>query len=240
MTWGGYEQNIGANQVLEDWYVLSWAAKWYREDEIFYEDMRKHKPHNDKKILMGIHKLICEADIIVAHNGDKFDIKKLNARFLKHGIPMVSPYRSIDTLKIARKYFKLTFNTLAWIAKYLGVENKSEHKKYPGMELWKACMQTEDKALRLDGFQEMEAYNKVDVTVLEAVLNKLMPYDPTIKFSGFYQRDTCSCGSRVFIKDGFNYRASGVFQRYRCKECGKTFEHKENEISKDVRKGLLK
>jgi DNA polymerase elongation subunit (family B) len=238
-VWGGYEQNIGANQVIQDWYVLSWAAKWMGEDEIFYQDIRKYKNGEDHKILPGIHKLICEADFVVGHNSDKFDIKKLNARFLKHGMPPLSPYRSIDTLKIARKYFKLTFNTLSYIAKYLGLkEQKSEHKKFSGMDLWNACM-GKDKKLRLEAFEEMELYNKQDVVVLEGILTKLMPYDPSIKFSSFYQQDACSCGGKVFIKDGLWYMPRGAFQRYKCKGCGKVFKDRKNLINKDVRKELM-
>jgi uncharacterized protein YprB with RNaseH-like and TPR domain len=237
VSFGIRDQNIGTDQIIKDWHLLSWSAKWNGSDEIFYEDIRKSykKKDPDKKILPGIHKLISEADIIVTHNGDSFDVKKLNARFVKFGLPPLSPYRSIDTLKIAKKYFKFTSNKLEYLADYLGVEvKKDRHKNFPGLSLWKACREGIESA-----YMEMETYNKTDVLVLEHVYNRLAPYDPSIKFSIFHQVDTCSCGGTVFIKDGLTYTASGAYQRYVCKTCSKVFKDKTNLINKDVRKGLL-
>ncbi len=236
-VWAAYDQNVSLDQMIEDWYVLSWSAKWMGEDKIYYEDVRNSNNKKlDKGILPGIHKLLCEADIVVGHNSDKFDIKKLNARFLKYDMVPVSPYRSIDTLKICKKYFKLTYNTLKFVAIHLGLsERKSEHGKFPGMKLWNECMKWNKSA-----FMEMERYNKQDVVVLEKIFNKLVPYESSLKFSAFLQRDACSCGGDLFAKDGINYTATGAFQRYRCKKCGKIFSRKDNLISKETRKELMK
>lgn len=241
-VWGGYEQNVGRNQVREDWYLLSWAAKWHGEDKVYYEDVRKSaksNPSKDKNILKGIHALLMEADIVVGHNSNKFDIKKLNARFIKYGMSPVTHYKKVDTLSIARKNFNFTFNTLAYLAEYLEVgESKSEHKKFPGMELWNACMDG-DKTTRNEAFEEMELYNKKDVTVLEKVYDKLAPFENSLKFSAYHQTNACSCGSKTFVKDGIIYLASGAFQQYVCKGCGKHFKDRHNLIPKDTRKGFM-
>jgi hypothetical protein len=42
-----------------------------------------------------------EADIICAHNGDAFDIKKINSRLITNGFKPPSPFKTIDTLKAA-------------------------------------------------------------------------------------------------------------------------------------------
>jgi len=236
-AWGLFDQNIGLNQIVQDWFVMSWSAKWLDSDEVFYEDVRKtvKKSDPDKKILQGIHKLLSEADVVVSYNGDSFDAKKLNARFIKFGMPPVSPYKSIDCLKIARRYFKFTSNKLEYVAKYLGcVLQKSKHKKYLGHELWKECM-----GGNLEAFDEMKEYNVLDTKVLEEVYRKLIPFDNSISFSAFHQVSTCTCGSTNFVKDGYKYTAKGAFQRYTCKKCGKVVTDKTNLIHKDIRKELL-
>jgi DNA polymerase III epsilon subunit-like protein len=246
LTWGGYEQNIGANQVIEDWYVLSWAAKWHGEDKVHYYDVRTttlKQEDKDRKIIGKIHEILSQADIVIGHNSDKFDIKKINARFIYYGLPAINHYKSVDTLKLARKHFKFTFNTLAYLAKYLKVgDEKSEHKNFPGMELWKHCMgKVGDKTTRKLAFEEMQLYNEKDVTVLEKIYDKLAPYEPSLKFSSYHQMNTCSCGCQTFIKDGLDYTAKGIYQRYRCKQCSKVFRDRSNNLlSKKIRKGIMK
>jgi uncharacterized protein YprB with RNaseH-like and TPR domain len=236
-TWGTYDQNV--IKVLKDWFVLSYAAKYRDDERYFYMDQRFAKPiEDDFQLLCGIHHLISESDILVSHNGDRFDRRKLNARFIKHGLAPLNHYQSIDTLKIARKHFAFTSNKLADLAKFLDCEiEKSSHAKYPGFSMWDECMKGNHEA-----FAEMESYNKTDVDVLIQVFNKLAPWEPTINIQSFYQRQKCICGGESFHKDGFRFTRQGRFQVFRCKAhgCGKTFTAKENLIDKDMRKRFTK
>jgi hypothetical protein len=186
--------------------------------------------------LCGIHHLLSEADIVVGHNSAKFDHKKLNTRFIKHGLPPLNHYQVIDTLKIARKHFSFTSNKLAELAKFLdcGIR-KSSHGKFPGFSMWDECLKGNHEA-----FIEMESYNKTDVDVLIAVYNKLAPWEPSINFQAYYQKTTCQCGNQKFFKDGFRRTKQGAFQIFRCAICSKTFTAKENLIDKDLRKGFFK
>jgi hypothetical protein len=236
-VWGLYDQNVSLNQIEQDWYILSFAAKWYKSDEMFYWDQRKAKPRNDdKKILTEIHKLLDEADYVCGHNIAKFDLKKLNARFILHGLPPVKPFEVIDTLKIARKHFAFTSNKLEHLARYLKCElEKSSHSEFSGMELWTETMKGNKKA-----FEAMEEYNKTDVKVTEMVFEKLLPWEPSIKFQSNFWEAVCSCGSKSFFKSGIKYNRSGAFQIYRCRDCQKCFVDKSNVIDKDVRKSFFK
>ena len=119
-VWGLWENNVALNQIERDGFVLSYCARFIGESEVYYQDQRNVSPiENDLEIIKGIHKLINEADILLTHNGDKFDIKKLNARFIFHGLDPIAPKQSIDTLKIAKKYFSFTSNKLEYIARLL-------------------------------------------------------------------------------------------------------------------------
>ena len=236
-VWGLFDQNVGLNQIVEDWFILSFAARYQGETDFYYFDQRSEIPlQDDKNLLISVHKVLSDADVLVGHNAVKFDFKKLNARFIKYGLNPLTHFIHIDTLKIARKHFAFTSNKLSYLANYLGCEaKKSEHKKFSGMDLWVECLKGNQEA-----FIEMEEYNKMDVEVLEQVYNKLAPWEPTVNFQSFYFGTICSCGQTKFFKDGFRYTRQGKFQVFRCHNCSKTFTAKENLIDKDLRKTFFK
>ena len=163
-VWKLWDNNVGLNMIEKDWHVLSWAAKWYDSDEILYEDQRHAKDfENDKKILKSIWKLLDAADIVIGQNSKKFDVKKLNARFIMHGMQPPSSFRQIDTLLIAKRHFSFTSNKLEYMTDKLCTKyKKSGHAKFPGFKLWSECMKGNQEA-----FQEMQDYNKMDVLILE-------------------------------------------------------------------------
>jgi uncharacterized protein YprB with RNaseH-like and TPR domain len=236
-VWGLFDQNVGLNQIVEDWFILSFAAKYQGESEYHYFDQRSAIPvQDDKNLLISVHKVLSDADVLVGHNAVKFDFRKLNARFIKHDLAPLNNFIHIDTLKIARKHFAFTSNKLSYLADYLKCESKkSEHKKFSGFDMWTECLKGNQEA-----FLEMESYNKMDVEVLEQVYNKLAVWEPTINFQAFYFGTVCSCGHTKFYKDGFRYTRQGKFQIFRCNNCSKTFTAKENLIDKDLRKSFFK
>lgn len=236
-TWGLFDQNIGLNQIHSDWHVLAWSAKWLGKKEVLYMDQRKSKDiTNDKKILEVLWKLLDEADIVITQNGKKFDQKKVNARFVFHGMTPPSSYKHIDTCLLAKKHFGFTSNKLAYMTDKLNTKyKKQEHSKFPGFELWKECLKGNIKA-----WKEMEKYNKYDVLSLEELYTKLIPWDSTVNFSLYYDNDTqaCTCGSTEFAHNGFHYTPTGKYQRFRCKKCGKEGRLNKNLLSKEKRDSL--
>jgi hypothetical protein len=228
---------IPLNMIKTEWSILSWAAKWQGSDKVLYEDNQGVKDiKNDKELMKGIWKLLDEADIVITQNGKRFDVKKLNAKFIEHGMQPPSPYRHIDTYQISKKNFAFTSHSLAYLAKVLKCDvQKSSHKKFPGFELWRQCLSGNKEA-----WKEMELYNKLDVLTLEEVYDKLAPWDNSINFSVYYdgKDSVCSCGCTEFVKKGFAATNGGMYQRYKCKQCGKPTRSKENLLDKDKRKSL--
>ena len=236
-TWGLWDQNVSLDQIEKDLSVLSWAAKWDDSDEVMYMDLRGRKnPRDDRPILKGIWKLLDKADIVVTQNGKKFDVPRLNARFIANGMQPPSHYRHIDTLELAKRKFGFTSNKLAYMTDKLNKKYKKlSHKKFPGFELWKECL-----AGNLKAWKEMEKYNKYDVLSLEELYNTLRPWGIGVNM-GVYS-DTpnpkCVCGSR-YRKKGFYYTQAGRYQRYRCLKCGsQTYSGKnllQNKSRKEIR-----
>ncbi len=216
-TWGIYEQNVLS--VTKEWYIISFAYKWNEGSvnvlALPHFELYKTDPTDDKELVKKLWELFDEADIIVAHNGDAFDIKKANARFLFHGLPPPQPYKTIDTLKVARKYFKLNSNKLDDLGKYLKVGRKLEHT---GFSLWEGCLNGDEKSWRL-----MCLYNKRDVDLLYKVYDKLkgwMANHPNVNIYNDELNKCPVCGSHKLQKRGFGYTKLGRYQRYQCTECG--------------------
>lgn len=238
-VWALWEQNVGAHQIKEDWSILSWSAIWLDDPDskIMYGDNRKAKnPRDDKNLLKGIHTLMDEADIILGQNSDSFDIKKLNARFIINGMAPPSPYKSIDTKKIAKKYFNFTSNSLDYMSS--NINDNNTKMKSGGLPLWIRCLNKE-----LAAFKEMEKYNKQDVISTRELFRKFQPWDHKgIRF-GLYTESLdmeCDCGSTHLNRRGYSYTKTGKFQKLQCQKCGAWHQEKTNLLEKEKKKVLLK
>lgn len=219
-VWGLWDQNISLNQIVKDWSVLSWSAKWLGDPptKVMYQDTRgQRNVRDDKKLLMGIHALLDEADIVITQNGKRFDQKKLFARFILNGMSKPSEFKHIDICQIAQNLFGFTSNKLEYLTDKLCKKYKKlKHKNYPGMELWNACLDNIKAA-----WKEMEKYNKYDVLSLEELYEVVSPWYNPINFNLYHDEDTyiCNCGGEKFQKRGFKYTETGKFQRFQCVKC---------------------
>jgi hypothetical protein len=205
------------------WYMLSFSYKWMGESKVHCHALPDYKLYkrdkeDDKRLIKDLHKLFDEADILIAHNGDRFDIRKANARFIMQGLRPPSPYKSIDTLKVARQKFHFQSNKLDDLGQYLGVGRKMPHT---GFDLWKRCMTGEKAA-----WNTMREYNMKDVLLLERVYEKLKPYmtnHPDLRI--YEDRPGCpTCKSIHVEKGGFKVSRSRKYQRYHCLDCGSWYQ----------------
>jgi len=240
-VWNLYDQNLGLNQIKDDWTILAWSAKWYGDpaDKIMYMDNSKAKDvRNDKALIIGLWKLLDQADVVIAQNGDKFDIKKFNARAAIHGLPPVSPFRSTDTLKESRKVFSFTSHSLEYMSEVLNTKYKKlKHERYPGFELWKAVLNGDKKA-----WADMKEYCIHDVLATEELYTKIQGWIKTQNLACYFDdaKVRCRCGSANVYKKGFVYTDAGKFQGYKCKDCGKRPKGRINLLATAKKKNLLK
>lgn len=238
-VWGLFDQNVGLNQIDSDWYILSWAAKWLGEpaSKVMYMDQRYSKNiEDDSRILRGLWKLLDEADVVITQNGNSFDIKKLNARFIMHGMKPPSSYKCIDTLLIAKAKFKFTSNKLEYMTDKLCKKYKKlKHTKFQGFDLWSQCLKGNREA-----WKTMEEYNKYDVLSLEELYNILAPWYGGFNFDIYSDSkvDRCNCGSTELKKNGIFYTSIARYQRYKCKTCGAEFRGHKNLLTKTDHKPL--
>lgn len=233
-VWGKYQQD--AIKFEREWYILSYAFKWLNETKvqakalIDYKKVFKKDSTDDKELLNDLWKLLNEADIVIAHNGDEFDIKKINARLVFNGFPPPAPYKSIDTLKMARRYFNFTSNKLGDLADHLNVGKKLDTG---GFELWIKCMSGDEKA-----WKKMVEYNKQDVVILEKIYYALRPWDTYHPNLGVYLKDrVCSkCGSGKLQSRGVYIAKTLTYNRFQCQDCGSWLRsyNREKSINKPL------
>jgi len=226
--WGKHEQEI--IEFKKEWYMLSFAYKWLGEKTVKvyslpdFKSFKKDKT-DDKELLQKLWELLDEAEVVVGHNSNAFDIKKTNARFLANGMKCPSPYKTVDTLLEARKHFFFNSNKLDHLSKLLGIGDKVETG---GFGLWLECMAGNMKA-----WKKMTTYNKHDVVLLEKLYLVLRPWitnHPNRALMDSENEKACpTCSSSEVIKQGFIYTRTGKFQRWQCKSCGAWAQSRKSE-----------
>ena len=238
-VWKLFDNDVALNQVERDWEILSWAAKWQGDDNskiLVADQYELDCLGNDRPLVKLLHRLLKKADIIITHNGIRFDQKKINARFAFYGLAPLKHYRHIDTFQIAKKHFGFTSNKLEYLAKHLKTKVvKLTQREFSGFELWSECIKGNKRAWR-----EMALYNALDVQVLEAVYEKLAPWDAKLNFEVYDDKSSlkCACGSKRVHRDGHMYSNNGKFQRFRCYDCGRQSRSKVNLLTKEKRKSV--
>jgi len=164
----GWKINIDHGQITKERAVICVSYKWAGEDQVY--TLAWDEEQNDKFLIEQFAEVLKEADMIIAHNGDRFDIRWLRGRAAHHRIPMLPKYKQYDTLKVAKSKFSLNSYSLKYLAKFLKVGDDKMRTR-PG--LWDdVCLENDRDALN-----EMIEYCEKDVEVLEKVYDVIKAYE---------------------------------------------------------------
>lgn len=178
--------------------------------------------HSDKDILEKFSDILNSYPVVVAQNGDAFDIKWLKGRLLYHGLSPVSNLISVDTLKLSRKNFNLNSHSLDYKSKYLFGEGKIPTK----YDMWLKVMAGDGKVLKELCFE----YGSKDVVLLEKLFERMLPHCDSLPltvrkmlFSIEKNPTHCQLCDSILLKNGTREVISkakgsipGVYQRYIC------------------------
>jgi len=232
-----WKAKVNEEKLISDWFIISYAAKWLNEEEIISGVLTPEEviEENDRRIVGELWDLFNEAEIIIAHNGDEFDIPNIKSRFIVYNMMPPIPYKTIDTLKIARREFGFTYNSLNALANKLNLETKLE----VNFKLWR-----ESKRGNPDALKEMNEYNKVDVLVLESVYLALRPWSKNSPNMNLYneteERQCPICGSTHITEEKGNYYTQvGKYTIYRCHSCGAVSRGRQTLVNKIIRKNII-
>lgn len=234
--WGHWQQNIYLDQVIQNQIVLTWSAKWLYADDVLSDKVTSKEAINndDKRVVGSLWKLLNEADITIAHYGDKYDTPWMNSRFVIHGFPPPNVVTTIDTKKVASKTFRFASNKLDALAGYFGMEGKIK----TDFDLWKGCMNGDQKSI-----DDMNTYCDQDVRVLEEVYLKLRPFIKAHPNVGLYlesDEPVCAaCGSEnMKVESNDYYTPTGRYSVYRC-NCGALSRQRTHNMDAERRKILM-
>jgi predicted RNA-binding Zn-ribbon protein involved in translation (DUF1610 family) len=222
-AWTPYEAS--AVWVERDTHLLMFSYRWAHEKAVktvCLPDFPRYKrsKYDDKDLCRVLFDLLDEADIVCAHNGDAFDIKKINSRLIVNGFKPPSPYKTIDTLKIARRVFKFDSNKLDNIGRYLSLGRKIPNT---GAALWRGCVDGDPKS-----WATMRRYGKQDTALLANAYERLKswaPNHPNLNLYKAYQdRAGCpTCGSEHVQRRGVHVKLQSKYYRFQCQDCGGWF-----------------
>lgn len=212
--WGLWQQNVSIDKIVNSGYVLCWSAKWYGEREVIFDSIPQS---GAAKMLRNIYRLLDKADVVIHYNGTSFDIPTLNKEFVLKGMKPPTPYKQLDLINTVRKQFRFPSNKLDYVVQTLGLGGKHRHD---GFQMWIDCMKGDRAAWKV-----MEKYNRMDVTILEALYDRLKPWITTHPNHGAITDVSCcpNCGSLDFHRRGEQVAKVYRYQRYQCLACGSWF-----------------
>jgi hypothetical protein len=189
---------------------------------------------DDSVLLDSLWRLLNEADFVVGQNSKRFDVKKINARFILNGMPKPSTFRQIDTMEIAKRQFGFTSNKLEYMTdKLCTVYKKKVHQKFPGHTLWAECLKG-----NVEAWTEMKEYNIYDVLSLEELYDIISSWDDKLPNFDVYVDGILDMSE--WQEDGFHYSNLGKYKRYRNTSTGEQRRSRVNVLSKEKRESLLR
>lgn len=225
-AWSPAPEFIGSHMMIEDWSLLSYAAKWVGDDRIISDVLTPDEVsrRDDGRITGGIWRLLDQAHIVITHNGKRFDIRKINTRLWKHKFHKPSHYKVIDTLVAAKQVFGLTYNSMDFIAEFTERDRKLETNK----GLWTRADQGDPEALK-----EMLVYNEQDIRTQEQIymeMREWIPNHPSL--TAYNKRDQHACPvclHKGHKQIGYYFTNKKKYKEFRCKGCGATWHNSKAE-----------
>lgn len=224
-----YNDFIAPDSIVSERHLICAAWLWAGDTKVhavsLLDDPKRYAkdPHDDGHVVETLHKVLSEADVVIGHNSDSFDMKYVETRALFHGLPPLPPLTSIDTYKVAKARFKFNSNKLDYLGGYL----KVGRKKPTTSGLWMRVFEGDKSAIK-----EMVSYNKEDVRLLERVFLKLRPYVSSHINRELFGHEGCPrCGSLKVQSRGYHRAISRVYRRFCCTACGGWFRSVLNDKS---------
>lgn len=211
-----WKEDIQPGQLQNRTWMICWAAKWEGQKTVHSDVVTSDEAlaQDDSRVVGSLAAMVRKADVIVAHNLVGFDLPVLNTRLLDLRMDPLPPVTMIDTLPLVKKNFRLTYNRLDYVARFLGLEPK--HKM--GMADWISSVQGDAKSLR-----KMVRYCKHDTALLADVLSLIRPYVKGLPrlVDGIreWQVACPHCGSQSLTPTKDYRTKASNFAMYRCDDC---------------------
>ena len=238
VTFKRFKANLNQDNILQDGgIILSISWRWMQESTARGLSLTPQEAikGDDKRLVAVLYGLIEEADVIIGHNIDNFDLPCIKARMVINKFAALKKVKTIDTLKIARQ-MRFPSNRLGSLGVILGEGDKASHS---GISTWIGCL-----AGSQDSLDEMLLYNLEDVDLLYRVYMRLRTHDSRpLNASLFTVIDSSMCpvcGSHDIEETGNTvYTNVSEFKEYECNSCGSRSRNRTRITTKTKSKNLL-
>lgn len=218
---GDYKnRRIHPGDVTEWPRTICLAWRWYGGKRV--EFAAEWLEGGYEQMLRTAWDLFNRADIVVGHNMAGFDAKKLAAEWWTLGLTPPSPYKVVDTLKVARSRFSLESNTLDAILTRLGIQGKTDR--------YSVDVAREAVAGSRAAQAKIRRYNQGDIVASEALYDAVRGWIPNHPHIGLWNgnENACgNCGSDDLHINDWCYTAVTAYARYRCGNCGAWFRRND-------------
>lgn len=222
-------ETAGTNAFSADYgYIVCFGYKWLGEGKakcltlLDYPGKGKWPDncHDDTNLLKAALEIMEEADLTVAHYGDRFDKKFLESRLIRAGLKPLPPTRSVDTCLIARARLKLSSNRLSNLAKFLRCKIGKMDKGNGWPDWWFGALRGDKQSIR-----NMAVYCCQDVDCLEGIfvrMRSIIPNKYLIDMGvGKTIWECIGCGGALKHSRGFYFSEKKLWNRFQCMGCGK-------------------
>jgi transposase-like protein len=238
VSFNRFKANLGQDNIIkEGGWLMSVSWRWMFEDKAqgIALSTKEAKASNDKRLIKTIAELIEEADVLIGHNIDGFDLPVIRSRMVINKLAPPKKVKTIDTLKIARQ-MRFRSNRLGSLGVALGEGDKASHS---GISTWIGCMDGKQSSL-----DEMLIYNLEDVDLLYRVYMRLRGHDHTPVNAGLFTKketEVCPCcgSSNVIATGNTSFTKISEFNEYECLDCGTRVRGRTAINTKAKRKALL-
>ena len=148
--------------------------KVYRLDKT--EAWKSGRRYDDSELVCEVIDELNTHDILIAHNGVRFDKPFLNTRALCQnapaGMPILDPRcKMIDPVLLARKYLRMSWNSLDNLLDFMGLGQKT---KVTGNVWMKALLGNGREGKK--NMDEVVAHCIIDVVELERLVGKIRKF----------------------------------------------------------------
>jgi hypothetical protein len=213
----GWKHTIGYRIHPDD--VLEWprticaAWNWYGDDKVHFA--AEWDRGGRAAMLEKTWNAYNRAQVVVGHNLAGFDTKILKWDWAQAGYAPPAPFKTVDTLKVARKEFGAESNTLDSLCKRLGIVSKTDR--------YNVQMARDAVSGVKASQQQLRAYNAGDIAASVGLYDFLRTWDashPHNVLSPVDDRPTCpNCWGDELEPNGFTLANLILYRLYRC-ACG--------------------
>ena len=211
----GYDKTINHDAIVAERKIICIGYKW--ENETQSHVLVWDKNQDDRELIEKFLAVAEDADELVAHFGDRFDLPWFIGRCIILGFPPLPKFKTVDTKKLAASNCLFNSNKLDYLAAIFGFGHKDK------MEFsdWKEILMNKNPA----ALAKMVKYCARDVHLLEAVYKRLSVHFKPKTHAGVYAgmpKWSCThCGSTAVAKSKTRVTAAGSLQhQMRCVKCG--------------------